>query len=123
MRKMNILSKWFGKSQSRFLDRALCAYVATFPDSERLETHLKRVGRLGDFAQTRSILDDALSAGYAYVTSNASSVDWNSEDFEHAFGKHLRSGYPWLGDDGLDCIRSYCMYLCWKDGYDFSRHA
>jgi hypothetical protein len=111
------------KSRPDFTNSALCAYVATFPGSDRLMAHLTQVGAARHFNQLKATFDDALDAGFRYVTADPLRVDWNSAEFRREMEAHLLSRYSWLRSTGLGSIRSYCMYLCWKDGYDFSRRS
>ena len=120
---MGILDNLFKRPKPDFLNNALCAYVATFPNQDRLADHLHRLGSAQHFDQVKSTLDETLASGYGYIAENAQRVDWNSAAFTREMEAHLLSRYPWLRSGGLGSIRSYCMYLCWKDGYDFGHRT
>ena len=114
--------KWFSRKNNLERDiadlcnRAVAAWISTFPVDERLQDFLTGVPvELRDNVKTSAI--GIFRAASAYLQEAADKGTVNLDEFYPALEKHLRSGCPWMGEPAFAALRSYTGWFAWHEGY------
>jgi hypothetical protein len=95
---------------------AVCAWIRTVPNAERLATFLDSVDaaiRSNVEASAQAIFSEA--DGFLDEQAKKGDVDLNI--FYLALNSRLLSRFPWANDATLGALRSYTGWYSWHEGY------
>jgi len=97
------------------LNAALVAYVHTFPQRERLKTHLEQLGKPEDEEKIEAKLQIALRSTESYLYAQVDGVKWSAQ-FEAELFEHVLRTSPWLSTQAFRSLLGFSGWLCWREG-------
>lgn len=103
------------EDRPQVLNKAMSAYVSTFPREEKLRAHLEKTRRVGQMAEIEATLRQALKAVEEHLYAQEGGVRWTS-DFETEMYERIKTTSPWLDRNGFHSLASFGQWLCWHEG-------
>jgi len=97
------------------LNAALCAYIHTIPNAERLRKFIWSIGLGSHEAGIQKEMRSLVQATDDFLWAQTDGIVWNNAFEEQQF-QHLREGFPWLGNEGFSAVLSYSGWLCLHEG-------
>jgi hypothetical protein len=98
-----------------FLNQALCAYVETYSNRDRLVQFMDQAEMLDQLPVVEARLNTVLKVTENFLWDQKDGVRWDTA-FEQQLYSHLRQECPWLNDQGFAPLRSFSQWLCWHEG-------
>lgn len=101
--------------QAEVLNGALCAYVHTFPQRERLHAYISQRRLQGLAARIELSVTTAVKDTEDYLYAQSGGVAWGVE-FEEALFNHVSQRSPWLSRKAFRSLVGFGGWLCWHEG-------
>lgn len=101
--------------REQLLNDALCAYVKTFPQEQRLVEFVEQRHVAEELPQIKGALGALLGDTNDYLFARAGTIKW-SEEFQRELFAHLKARHSWLTVKGFSPVVSYAGWLCWHEG-------
>ena len=99
------------------LNAALCAYIHTIPNAERLRKFIWSAGLGGHDAEMQREMQDLVKKTDDFLWAQTGGIVWNAAFEEQQF-QHLNEKFPWMNKEGYAAMLSYSRWLCQHEGLD-----
>ncbi|MCF7786636.1 MAG: hypothetical protein K9N47_10980 [Prosthecobacter sp.] len=99
----------------QMLNEALCAFIWTIPDRDRLKAHLSANQLLDVSKEITAEMNELVKNAEDYLWNFPGGVPW-TDDFKLGYRAHLQQAHPWMDDRSADAISSFSGWLCWHEG-------
>jgi hypothetical protein len=103
------------KPSAQQLNAALCAYIHTIPNAERLRKFIWSIGLGSHEAGIQKEMRALVQATDNFLLAQTGGIVWNAAFEEQQF-QHLREEFPWLGKEGYSAVLSYSGWLRLHEG-------